>query len=138
MTTADVPTTTGAPNQGLEGFRFAGFPAFEPLVRWDLRVTETVPPVVPWLATSFESDPADRKRWVFTLREGVKFHDGSELTADAVVWNFERFFNESAPHYEKNAAALARVWLSRGRQVGEARQVRVAIFTKEPTSYFPR
>jgi peptide/nickel transport system substrate-binding protein len=112
MTTADVPTTTGAPNQGLEGFRFAGFPAFEPLVRWDLRVTETVPPVVPWLARSFESDPADRKRWVFTLREGVKFHDGSELTADAVVWNFERFFNESAPHYEKNAAALARVWLS--------------------------
>ena len=61
MTTADVPTTTGAPNQGLEGFRFAGFPTFEPLVRWDLRVTETVPPVVPWLARSFESDPADRE-----------------------------------------------------------------------------
>ena len=137
MTTADVPTTTGAPNQGLEGFRFAGFPAFEPLVRWDLRVTETVPPVVPWLARSFESDPADRKRWVFTLREGVKFHDGSELTADAVVWNFERFFNESAPHYEKNAAALARVWLSVVDKWEKLDKYRVAVFTKEPTSYFP-
>ena len=49
MTTADVPTTTGAPNQGLEGFRFAGFPAFEPLVHWDLRVASGVPPAVPWL-----------------------------------------------------------------------------------------
>jgi peptide/nickel transport system substrate-binding protein len=137
MTTADVPTTTGAPNQGLEGFRFAGFPTFEPLVRWDLRVTETVPPVVPWLARSFESDRADRKRWVFTLREGVKFHDGSELTADAVVWNFERFFNESAPHYEKNAAALARVWLSVVDKWEKLDKYRVAVFTKEPTSYFP-
>jgi len=137
MTTADVPTTTGAPNQGLEGFRFAGFPTFEPLVRWDLRVTDRVPPVVPWLASSYESDPADRKRWVFTLREGVKFHDGSELTADAVIWNYERFFNESAPHYEKNAAALARVWLGTVDKMEKLDKYKVAVFTKEPTSYFP-
>jgi ABC-type transport system substrate-binding protein len=137
MTTADVPTTTGAPNQGLEGFRFAGFPAFEPLVHWDLRVTDAVPPVIPWLAKSYESDPANRKRWIFTLREGVKFHDGSELTADAVIWNFERFFNENAPQYEKNAAALARVWLGVVDKMEKVDKYTVAVFTKEPTSYFP-
>ena len=36
MTAADVPTTTGAPNNGFEGVRFLGYPAFEGLVLWDL------------------------------------------------------------------------------------------------------
>jgi ABC-type transport system substrate-binding protein len=38
------------------------------------------------LAKSF-SRSADLKSWTFTLREGVKFHDGSDFNADAVVTN---------------------------------------------------
>jgi peptide/nickel transport system substrate-binding protein len=29
MTAADIPTTTGMPNNGFEGMRFLGYPAFE-------------------------------------------------------------------------------------------------------------
>ena len=36
MTASDVPTTTGMPNNGFEGMRFLGYPAFEGLVLWDL------------------------------------------------------------------------------------------------------
>ncbi len=36
------------------------------------------------LATGWESDNADH-RWLFRLRQGVHFHDGSPLTATAVV-----------------------------------------------------
>ena len=39
MTASDVPTTTGAPNNGFEGVRFLGYPAFEGLVLWDLSPT---------------------------------------------------------------------------------------------------
>jgi peptide/nickel transport system substrate-binding protein len=43
--------------------------------------------VQPGLATEWEaSDTAV----TFTLREGVKFHDGSDLNADVVVWNLQR------------------------------------------------
>lgn len=35
----------------------------------------------------------DAKTWTFKLRSGVKFHDGTALDADAVVWNFQRFFD---------------------------------------------
>ena len=56
---------------------------YEPLVwrdkEWKL---------IPWLATSW-SQPGDRT-WRFKLREGVKFHDGSTLTADDVVFSVER------------------------------------------------
>ena len=48
---------------------------YEPLV-WRDRDWK----VIPWLATSW-SRP-DERTWRFRLREGVKFHDGSLLTAD--------------------------------------------------------
>ncbi len=52
----------------------------------------------PMLATKWEPG-AGAKEWTFTLREGVKFHDGSPMTADDVVATFDRLTdpdNESA------------------------------------------
>ena len=43
----------------------------------------------PALATSWETSE-DGLTWTFHLREGVKFHDGSDLTAQAVVDSIDR------------------------------------------------
>ena len=43
---------------------------------------------VPQLATSWTSN-ADATVWTFTLRSGVKFSDGSPLTAADVVWTYQ-------------------------------------------------
>jgi peptide/nickel transport system substrate-binding protein len=40
------------------------------------------------LATTWAT--IDRRTWTFTLREGVRFHDGTPLDAEAVVANLER------------------------------------------------
>ena len=49
-----------------------------------LRYQGNPPEIVPWLAE--RDEPADGgRRWTFYLRRGVKFHDGSELTAEAVA-----------------------------------------------------
>lgn len=137
MTAGDLPTTTGAPTQGLEGVRFAGYPVFEPLVMWDLRITDRPPGIIPWLATDWATDPADRNRWIFHLRPGVRFHDGSPFNADAVIWNFERLYDKQAAQYEAGAAAGAR---ARAPMIDHWEKIdshTVAIYTKTATSFFP-
>jgi peptide/nickel transport system substrate-binding protein len=60
---------------------------FEPLVDAD----DAMQPI-PVLAESWESN-ADGTEWTFRIREGVKFHDGSPLTADDVVYSFKRLLD---------------------------------------------
>jgi peptide/nickel transport system substrate-binding protein len=45
--------------------------------------------LIPWLAESYKVAD-DQKSITFTLRKGVKFTDGSDLTADVVKWNLEQ------------------------------------------------
>lgn len=48
--------------------------------------------LAPGLATDWSSSP-DGTEWTFTLRQGVKFHDGTDFNAEAVCFNFNRWFN---------------------------------------------
>lgn len=62
---------------------------FEGLLAYEEESTE----VVPALATEWTFDEANLV-WTFTLREGVKFHDGTDFNADAVVFNFNRWMDK--------------------------------------------
>src|SRR5688500_2364664 len=48
--------------------------------------------LTPGLATEWSPSP-DGTEWTFTLRQGVKFHDGTDFNAEAVCFNFNRWFN---------------------------------------------
>jgi peptide/nickel transport system substrate-binding protein len=45
--------------------------------------------LIPGAATKWEPSP-DRKSWIWTVREGVKFHDGTPLTAEDFAWSWKR------------------------------------------------
>jgi ABC-type transport system substrate-binding protein len=55
----------------------------ETLVRWRPDGSRAEPALATTWATT------DGRRWTFTLRQGVRFHDGAPLDADAVVANLE-------------------------------------------------
>ena len=44
--------------------------------------------VIPWIASKWESSP-DGKEWRLTLRDDVKWQDGTPLTADDVVFTYQ-------------------------------------------------
>jgi peptide/nickel transport system substrate-binding protein len=77
----DAPAATDG-----ESWRVAG-EITEPLVRLEGTSTK----VMPWLAEKWES--SDGLTWTFTLRKGVKFHDGTDFNAEAVKWNFDRWMD---------------------------------------------
>jgi ABC-type transport system substrate-binding protein len=136
MTTADIPTTTGMPNNGWEGMRFLGYPVFEGLILWDLTHADRRPTLRPGLATSWEQSP-DRKTWIFHLRHGVKFQDGTDFNADAVIWNLDRYFRSDSPQFEAGGAGITR---SRVPLLASYRKIddsTVALTTTRPASYFP-
>ncbi|MGO4841586.1 ABC transporter substrate-binding protein, partial [Rhizobiaceae sp. 2RAB30] len=53
------------------------------------RYTGNPPELRTWLAESHTVSD-DALRWTFTLRGGIKFHDGTTMTAEDVVYSFQR------------------------------------------------
>ena len=137
MTASDIPTTTGMPNNGFEGMRFLGYPIFEGLVLWDLGRTDKLAGLKPGLAESYEQAPDDKKTWIFKLRKNVKFHDGTDFNADAVIWNLDRYFKNDSPQYEPPAAGMTRARVPVLASYRKVDDMTVAITTKEAASYFP-
>ena len=84
------------PARETDGESFYGATAvFDNLVEFVPGKTE----VRPALAESWEVAD-DNLSVTFNLRKGVKFHDGTDFTADAVVFTFERQFKEDHPYYD--------------------------------------
>src|SRR3954447_12440840 len=50
--------------------------------------------IIPGLAEKWETS-SDGKAVTYSLRKGVKFHDGTEFNAEAVKWNIDRYRNDN-------------------------------------------
>ena len=62
--------------------------------------------VEPALATSWKITDAG-KVYTFTLRKGVKFHDGTPFNAQAVKFNFDRMLDDKHPQHDTGPFPLA-------------------------------
>ncbi len=137
MTAADIPTTTGQPNQGAEGIRFCGITAYDALTNWDLSRSDVKAHIQPGLAESWSTDPARRTVWTFRLRQGVTFHDGSEFDAQAVVWNLDKVMNNQAPQFDAAQAAQAATFVAPIASYRVVDGSTVEIVTREPDANLP-
>src|ERR1700752_1410594 len=83
--------------------------------------------IKPVLATEWHIDPANNKRWIFPLRQGVKWHDGCDFTADDVIWNFQRISDPKAPQFFTLQFALSRAYLTNFESIEKIDNHSVAI-----------
>ena len=79
--------------------------------------------LVPSLATSWA--PVDDLTWEFKLREGVKFHDGTDFDADDVIFTFER-----APNVPNSPAGFGTY--AKGKTVTKVDSHTIHITTEAP------
>src|SRR5207247_2289572 len=94
---ADDPVTLDPARIGDIYSRSVAQQLFDGLVGFDQTLT-----VVPALAQYWKAS-RDGLTWTFTLRKGVKFHHGREVTADDVVYSFTRLLD---PAVKSGAADL--------------------------------
>lgn len=137
MTAADIPRTLGQPDQGFEGNRFTGIPMYDALTHWDLSKSDGPSVLVPGLATSWSVDDKDKTKWVFKLRPGVKFHDGSAFNADAVVWNVRKVLDKEAPHFDASQVGVTASRMPTLRSARKIDDLTVELTTSEPDAFLP-
>ena len=133
----DIPLTTGQPDRGANAYAFTGLTLYDPLIAWELDVTDRPGKMIPGLATEWSVNDADKTLWTFKLREGVKFHDGSAFNADAVIWNLEKIFNKDCPQFDTRQSVQVRPRLPSLASYRKAGDMAVEIKTKSVDSLFP-
>jgi ABC-type transport system substrate-binding protein len=137
MTASDIPLTTGQTDNGGEGQRFLGFTAYDALVNWDLSSATKPSDLVPGLAVSWAADATDKTKWTFKLRDGVKFHDGSAFTADAVVWNLDKLLVKESPQFDPRQSAQGRSRIPAVASYKAIDPLTLEIVTKSPDATLP-
>ena len=137
MTAADIPRTLGQPDQGFEGNRFTGIPMYDALTHWDLSSYDEPSVLIPGLATSWQVVAEDTTRWIFTLRDDVRFHDGSPFNAEAVVWNVRKVLDESAPHFDPSQIGVTTSRMPTLRSARVIDEFTVELTTSEPDAFLP-
>jgi peptide/nickel transport system substrate-binding protein len=137
MTAADIPRTLGQPDQGFEGNRFTGIPMYDALTQWDLSKADAPSVLMPGVALSWAVDAKDKTRWVFKLRPGVKFHDGSAFNADAVVWNVRKVLDKDAPHFDASQVGVTASRMPTLRSAKKIDDLTVELTTSEPDAFLP-
>jgi ABC-type transport system substrate-binding protein len=59
----------GQPDRGAGAYQFTAFTIYDPLVAWEMDVSDRPGKLVPGLATEWKVDDNDKTKWRFTLRK---------------------------------------------------------------------
>lgn len=81
--------------------------------------------LIPCLATDWKN--VDENTWEFNIKQGVKFHDGSDLNAEAVVWSLTNAL-------EKDPTEVTKTKIDTVTATGD---YEVTIKTSEPNAEIP-
>ncbi|HTU00471.1 MAG TPA: ABC transporter substrate-binding protein [Candidatus Sulfotelmatobacter sp.] len=98
------------------------FNLYDTLTRWDAGLK-----LQPGLATAWKN--VSDTVWEFTLRQGVKFHDGTPLTAEDVKATLDRLMTPGKTLYQTSFATVSAV------EITSPQTIRVV--TKNPDSLLP-
>ncbi|MBC9884170.1 ABC transporter substrate-binding protein, partial [Bradyrhizobium sp. INPA01-394B] len=79
----------------------------------------------------------DKTKWRFSLRKGVKFHDGSEFNADAVIWNLDKVLNDKAPQFDPSQVGVTATRMPTLVSAKKIDDMTVELTTKEPDRFLP-
>ncbi|GAB4380802.1 MAG: ABC transporter substrate-binding protein [Elainellaceae cyanobacterium] len=136
MSAANVPYPDTRPTEGYEGMRFVGIQIYDALTAFNLDQGEKVPTPQPALAESWEVSE-DGLTWTFQLKQGVKFHDGTDFNAEAAVFAFDRVTNKDFEFFSPEMYAANRANTSFIASYRAIDNYTLEITTDRPYAFLP-
>ena len=90
--------------------------------------------LIPGILTKWELS-SDGLTWDLTVREGVKWHDGQDLTTEDVLWNLQRLLGPEAEEFSQSSKsnAMAKI-ITNMEQTGPNQ---IAVTSEVPIPDFP-
>ena len=131
MTSTNVPIPNTPTTDGAEGIRWVGNSIYEGLTSYNLDQADASPVPSPGLAESWKVAD-DKLTWTFALRKGVKFHDGTDFNADAVVFAFDRIMKKDFEHFDQGLASASTFFTSAIASYRAVDPLTLEIKTKSP------
>ena len=135
MTAADIPYTGGNLTR-VRGLSLHRLPALRSPRALGPVPGGASPQIAPALAESWEVSKHPTK-WIFKLRRGVKFHDGTDFNADAVLWNWDAIKNKDAPQYDPSQAGFVAPRITVMKSWRKLDDYTVEFTTTRPSSFVP-
>jgi len=137
MSAGNIPYPNTPPNEGFEGRRFVGFQIYDGIFNYNLDQPDSVPVPGPGLAESHKVSD-DKLTWTFKLRQNVKFHDGTALDVDAIIFNLDRMLKkEGFEFYDPDVSLLNRSNLLAVDSYKKVDETSFEVKTKYPYSILP-
>ena len=90
--------------------------------------------LTPGIATEWEVS-GDGLTWTLTIRKGVKFHDGTEVTAEDVLWSRQHYFGPQAKEYGNSVTVTS--WSNIMDRIEQTGPDQVSVTTTVPQASFP-
>ena len=133
MSAANVPIPNTPPSDAFEGRRFVGYQIYDGILNFDLDQPDKAMSPKPGLAESWKVGD-DKLTWTFNLRKNVKFHDGTPMNAEAIVFNLDRNLKQDFQFYDPDVSVTNRNNLIQVASYRAVDEHTLEVKTKEPWS----
>jgi peptide/nickel transport system substrate-binding protein len=90
--------------------------------------------LTPGIASKWEVSD-DGLTWTLTIRKGVKFHDGTEVTTEDVLWSRQHYFGPQAKEYGTSVTVTS--WSNIMDRIEQTGPDQVSVTTTVPQASFP-
>jgi peptide/nickel transport system substrate-binding protein len=90
--------------------------------------------MIPGIATDWNISE-DGLTWTVTVRDGVKFHDGSPLTAEDVLWTWKHEFSPESIPYSKSTTGMTQARVT--EKIEQTGPNQVSVVMTQIDSSFP-